>query len=482
MRTTITFTALLLSALAIGQTINLESTTTPGQFQDADVGSMALADIDDDEDLDLLITGKGGPVKTTLYRNDGSGNFTEIADVPFVNVYSGTVGFGDVDGDEDLDILITGSTSSPTRTANLYLNDGMGNYSLVANTPFPASVSGDFAFGDVDDDEDLDVLITGYNTADTGFTTLFLNDGSGSFSEAAATPFAAVWDSAVEFIDVDDDEDLDVILAGMDNDDQPSTTMYLNDGVGTFNLVENTPFDDCSGGDVAVGDIDGDDDLDILLCGKNNAGEIVSKLYLNDATGTFSLLADTPFPGTLLGATAFADFDNDDDLDVFLLGTGPGGLADNSIIGNIYENLGANNYALADSLNGGYFSSVAIGDVDGDDDLDLFLAGTTTGSPTRGTKLYTNLTTVSVNNGDQIPSASVLIYPNPSDGRLNIEFEQPTAYTATVMSLTGQLMYTKQQPAESRASLRLDLPTGIYLLSIKTKEGSATRKLILENP
>ena len=61
----------LASTTGFSQSINFQLDTTQ-IFQDADVGAMALADVDNDGDNDVLITGKGGPVLTSLFLNDGS--------------------------------------------------------------------------------------------------------------------------------------------------------------------------------------------------------------------------------------------------------------------------------------------------------------------------------------------------------------------------------------------------------------------------
>ena len=156
-------------------------------------------------------------------------------------------------------------------------------------------------------------------------------------------------------------------------------------------MVANTPFEGFSAGDIAIADSENDGDEDVLISGQLENGGAISNLYLNDGTGTFSLLSGTPFPGTFLGETAFADFDNDGDLDVFIVGTGLGGILSNSIIANVYENQGLNNFVLADELIGAYLSSCAIGDIDGDNDLDLVVGGTSVGSPTRATRMYVNV-------------------------------------------------------------------------------------------
>lgn len=477
-RIILVISSILLSGLCFGQTITFEETSPASQLQDADLGSMDFADIDNDGDNDLMITGKGGPVKSSLYRNDGSGNFTEITGTGIVNVYSGTVGFGDVDGDGDQDLLITGATSSPVRTANLYINDGTGNYSLAMNTPFAASEAGDFAFGDVDGDGDKDVIMNGYDLTSSPFSTLYLNDGSGVFSEAMGTPFEAVWDGSVEFIDIENDNDLDVIMTGRDTNGNPSTTLYTNDGTGIFNQVANTNLDNCKGSDVKVADMDNDGDIDILLSGESNNG-IITKLYLNDGMGAFTELAGTPFSPVNIGENALADFDNDGDVDVFILGTGAGGLINNAIVANIYENQGGNNFILADSLIGAYFSNNAVADIDGDNDLDLVFGGTTVGSPTRATRMYRNITQItSVTEREN--DLNVRVFPNPSNGIINIELDESFAYNLNVYNVVGELVYSNNSLNEMNSQITLNQPSGLYIVVLKTADKIKTVKLIIE--
>ena len=103
----------LASTTGFSQSINFQLDTTQ-IFQDADVGAMAFADVDNDGDMDLLIIGKGGPILTKLYLNNGSGSFTALSNPSLVNVFNGDVKFLDADNDGDLDVFITGSTSSPS--------------------------------------------------------------------------------------------------------------------------------------------------------------------------------------------------------------------------------------------------------------------------------------------------------------------------------------------------------------------------------
>lgn len=461
----------------VAQTIDLEPVTTPSQFQDADVGSMAFGDVDNDGDNDLMITGKGGPVKSTLYRNDGAGNFSEVTGTPFVNLFGGTTRFADVDNDGDLDLMMTGSDSRPVRHALLYLNDSTGNFSLAAGTPFQANWGGDFDFADVDKDGDLDVLMTGVipqvgNDPEAGFATLYLNDGLGTFTEVMGTPFESVRNSSVAFIDIDNDNDQDVIIAGENNMDNPVTRLYINDSTGNFSLVANTVFENIHSGDIAIADSDKDGDLDVLISGQSNNGTI-SHLYINNGSGSFSLLAGTPFPGTMVGASDFADFDMDGDMDVLIVGAG------NAIVSNIYENRGANQFVLADSLAGAYLASIAIGDMDGDKDPDLVIGGTSFTAPVRSTKVYINLTPIRTAVDRDEKLQSVHIFPNPSEGELYIQLTESFSASVSIYSTNGQLVYADEDLHAANNRIVLDQPAGLYIVVVRTKGVTTTRRVVL---
>jgi hypothetical protein len=439
---------------------------------------MTFGDIDNDGDDDLIITGKGTPlrepIETTLYRNDGAGNFSVVMGAPFEAVFGGAVGFADIDNDMDLDLLITGSNQGGWRTANLYLNDGMGNFSLVSGTPFTANWGGDFDFGDIDGDGDIDIVMTGIDQQDNALTKLYENQniGSGTFVEITGSGLEAVGNSAVEFVDIDNDNDLDIILAGENNQSNKVTHLYTNNGSGSFSLVANTPFDAVDVGDIAIADTDMDGDDDILISG-DGANGIISKLYLNDGTGSFTLLTGTPFAGASAGETDFADFDNDGDMDVLITGFGA------AIISNVYENLGGNDFVLADSLAGAYTSSTAIGDLDGDQDLDILIGGTSFTAPIRSTKVYYNETPIQTNVEAGI-STQVQLYPNPSNGFFQLKSAEPLTAELHIFNTQGQCVYSIKKVNISNLPIELQQPAGLYILVISSKNLSSTYRLILK--
>lgn len=341
--------------------------------------SIDYADIDGDNDPDVLISGGYTSAITNLYTNDGSGNFTLVAGTPFDDVKYAAHKFADVDGDNDVDVLLTGRNSASELIAKLYTNDGNGNFSLVANTPFTGVSYGDVAFADVDGDTDLDVVINGAQTA-----ALYINDGSGVYTEVTNTPFTNVRYSSSEFLDFDNDNDMDVIISGSNNG--AVIELYENNGNGEYSLVSGTTFDDTYNGSISVADVDEDNDVDILITGQNSSSQRVSKLYLNNS-GVFTVDNTTPFQGLTYSYSAFADVDGDADEDVLICGYN----ASNDEVTSLYSNDGDGNFVL---VAGTPFENVMYGhilfvDVDGDTDFDVLLSGKNASNQPI-TKLYSN--------------------------------------------------------------------------------------------
>lgn len=471
----------LFPAASIAQSIVLQEDTTVNNLYDSRQGSCAMADIDNDGDLDLIITGPDGGLanrKTTLYSNDGLGNFSEILNTGLSNdTEYGDIEFADVDGDGDLDLMLTGRDGSPVYYANFYFNDGSGNYTLDPNTPFEGSLEGDVEFEDIDKDGDLDVFMCGTDNSNTLFSKLYLNDGSGVFTEVISTPF--IEGTSAAFLDMDNDNDMDLIVSGSTNNNGVMTTLYVNDGSGNFSLVNNTPFTGVQFSDISTGDSDNDGDADILLNGMDSSFQNICELYLNDGTGSFSLLTGTPFLAAQLGTVDFADFDNDNDLDVFVTGS----LGGQDVAAHIYENQGNNNFNVVDTLVQVYNSTTAIGDIDGDNDLDMIVTGigNLPGTPDPfKPRVYKNmLTNTSIEWAFDEGTVNTFVYPNPSAGPINIETENTVGSSIKIFNTTGELVYYNDN-LNSASPIQLNQSPGLYMVIIKTNNSTSTHKLILK--
>jgi hypothetical protein len=466
---------------SIAQSIDLQEDTTVNNLYDSRQGSCALADIDNDGDLDLIITGADAQLtnrKTTLYNNDGLGNFTEKIGTGLSNwSEGGKIAFADVDGDADQDLLITGRDDSPNYYANFYLNDGSGNFTPDTTQPFEPSIGGNIEFADIDNDGDLDLFMTGRDNNNLIFSKLYQNDGTGGFSEVTATPFLSEGGSASAFFDMDNDNDLDLILAGKNNSNQKKTTLYENDGSGNFSMVSNTTFENVDFAAIAIGDSDNDGDLDVLINGENDAFVPICQLYLNDGTGAFNLFVGTPFIQTAVGTVDFADFDNDNDLDVLVTGSVGG----QTFAAHIYENQGMNNFSLVDTLETLYLSSTALGDIDNDNDLDAIIIGIAQlSADIYKPRVYENmLTTLSTENTTDSYRENILLYPNPSSGILNIQINHTITPSVKIYNLIGELVFSEDN-LDPNTQISLNQPPGIYMVVVKSMNSTSTLKLIVK--
>mgnify|MGYP006292927061 CR=1 FL=1 len=229
-------------------------------------GSVEWGDFDNDGDQDILQTGANDNPYTRLYRNEGDGGF-EVVEAGLEQVAAGEAVFTDYDNDGDLDIVLGGAAFDQTPVTRIYRNDGSNTWvNIEAGLPGLLSLTVDA--GDYDGDGDVDLVLTGSpGEFSDGQTYIYRNEGSGTFV-ADDQSLINVFNGDAQWGDYDNDDDLDLLVAGIDSPYGPQRflSLYQNDGTGELTEGDNTGLPD---GILSFqwGDYDNDGDLDLAAIG-----------------------------------------------------------------------------------------------------------------------------------------------------------------------------------------------------------------------
>jgi hypothetical protein len=349
---------------------NRDGDLPPGLQMQLDDGGVLPGGLAGEPDLDAFIVNSTNlGFEDQVLLNDGSGDF-DLGTSPEGGISGTSTALGDLDGDGDLDAFVTDAVGASNR---VLINQGFNSGDFDFGTAPEAAVdsdgqpgaSTDVALGDLDGDGDLDAFIAnashdigaqvlinqGFNSGDFDLGTT--PEGSGDNGLNGAT--------SVALGDLDGDGDLDAFVGSAFEANQVLINLDGNgDGNGDF-FLGNTP----EGGnqntqEVALGDLDGDGDLDAFLA---NVGD--NQVLINQGLNSGDLdLSTTPPEGGAQASTSIAlgDLDGDGDLDAFVTNGG----AENQVL--INQGLNSGVFVLGTTPEGGAQDStfVALGDLDGD--------------------------------------------------------------------------------------------------------------------
>jgi len=347
-------------------------------------GSANWGDFDDDGDLDVLLTGAMtsvilSPPLAKLYRNEGN-NFVDTK-AEITGVQYSSADWGDYDNDGDLDVLITGESASDGPISRVYRND-KGTF-INSQAQLIGVRSGSVAWGDYDNDGDLDILLTGAQDNLTNISKIYKNNG-GRFEDIEA-PLQGIKQGSVEWGDYDNDGDMDILLSGAVSENSSIFKIYSNKKDTGFVAI-NAEITRARKGIMTWADYDSDGDLDILVTGSifEVGGNLAFKsiLYRNDGGKFFD--TQTDFQGVSPGRVVWGDYDNDGDPDILLTGLDRNLRA----ISEIYRNDNGSFVKADGELLGVSDPATAWGDFDNDGDLDILLTGANQGFGT--TRIYRN--------------------------------------------------------------------------------------------
>ncbi len=379
---------------------------------ESSAGGAAFLDYDGDGYLDLYVTngahvdlvseGPRPPARLTnrLYRNRGDGTYEDRTDAAGVGDagYGMGVAVGDFDNDGDADLFV--SNVGPNV---LYRNDGDGTFTNVSAR---AGIAGDACsvgavWLDYDRDGYLDLYVGNYVEFDPNYRfyyapdgfpgplayggqpdVLFRNRGDGTFQDVTVEAGAhrpGGRAMGVGVADVNDDGFTDIYVAN----DAMENYLFLNVEGRTFReagreagVAYNHQGDATSSMAVVFADADGDLLLDLFVSDMS-----YSALYRNQGNGTFqdvTYASGIAIPsGQFVGwGTAFIDYDNDGDPDIFKVNGDLQHLYGQE--DQLFENVGGR-FTDVSGERGAYFHrelvgrGAAFGDYDNDGDVDAFV-------------------------------------------------------------------------------------------------------------
>ena len=313
--------------------------------------AVATGDFNGDGKQDLAISAAPGIVDVLL--GNGSGSYSQTQGPLIVGTLPVSLAVGDFNGDGNADIVAANETSN---SISLLPGDGKGGFS--AQIPFtvgttPVSV----AVGDFNGDGKLDVVTANSNNGN-GTLTVLSGNGSGGFSAPHSIPLGGT-PTALAVGDFDGDGNLDIAVTGYPN----GTTVLLGNGLGGFTPTPDSPFGG-SGYSLALGDFNNDGKIDIALHTVSGVGVLTG-----DGMGGFTQGSVVPLDVFVFGSImAAGDFNGDGKLDVAVLYF-------NSIVLLLGDGMGGLTAAPGSPFSpGGTPQALTIGDFNADGKLDLATA------------------------------------------------------------------------------------------------------------
>ena len=423
---------------------------------------LAYGDIDGDGDMDVAtavpMVGGSGDEDVVWYEND---NWSWVKHVIDDTIGGVGVAIADMDGDDIPDVINAGWSSASVKW---YKNSGGDSITWTAYTiekgfPSPEIVD----VGDIDGDGDMDAVVTG---TVTGIVVWFENGGDG-INWTKDTIDLLTGALVCHTVDLDGDDDLDVaVTAGYGT--AKEVDWYENGGDSPVSWTKHTIDGGLSGAnDLVIADIDDDDDLDVFATGMA-ANDVVWYENGGDSPVTWTkYLIDENLTGAF--GVEVADMDKNGTLDVVATGNGAGDVV-------WYSNDGGSPMAWTKNTIDGNLPNVwdiLVCDINGDDDPDVVVNQYQVNG---NIVVYRNPSIDGI--AQSRKTGSLDIYPNPADEILTVQTSFSGEYSITIMSLSGQLLYSRNVEGSQHVIDLSSFSRGMYLITVRSGDMVNTQKLI----
>ena len=438
-------------------------------------GNVAWGDYDRDGDLDLALMGTSQGYQTILYRND-LGVFVD-SNNELERQSEGDLGWVDFDNDGYLDLVVTGKDLEAATVLNIYKNNGAGSLVKIDNgTPIDGVTDATLAFGDSDADGDIDMVLAGL-TVNDGQIDYIMNLYENKYNSSGGDVIFDRNDKFyregftkgdIEFADLDNDGDLEIIYAGTGKGDNPVGGIISNTRAGltggTYDYSGQLQLGEAS---ISVGDIDSDGDLDIIATGiagqGNDVRENVTRMFTNEYYAIDSLRAYINFnvrdndeiQSLADGDIDLIDFDNDGDLDALISGKDKNAVPTTVL----YAQAGGSFFVVNTPFDSVMQSSVRWADFDTDGDMDVFISGKTTTNSI--TQLFENNTGNIVMTAPSVPSN--LTVTDFGFGKVRLSWDRSSDDYTEKSSVSYVIALGDEQGRSNIFTTESNLETGVRL-------------------
>ncbi|TCI84891.1 FG-GAP repeat domain-containing protein [Tenacibaculum sp. M341] len=359
-------------------------------------------DYDNDGDQDLLIGGyndqvlNGSKTHTLLYNNDGKGNFSVDKRSTFMGVEYGSMDIADMDNDGDLDLVITGQDLKRGAKFGvvIYKNDKGVFKKIKTIHPLDSYSYPTYAgFINANNDKHIDLVIEKDNNVE-----IYFNNKRGDFlMKSKLRGIEKAFAYGIVPFDIDKDGDDDILVQGEDENYEFTTKVYQNK-LGRFSSVPHT-FRNTYQGIIELVDLNGDEKEDVFMSNIGNSLEEVtgnkgaknSFFYISKEDNSF-----TEVPSNIhkynLGSSCFVDLDSDGDKDLIIMGSRRNLKRPNESVDAVDIYVNHNGTFKLFRQNAFQFlrqATIRATDIDGDGDNDVLITGFKDGDVPR-TMLYFN--------------------------------------------------------------------------------------------
>lgn len=310
----------------------------------------SLGDLDGDGDLDIVLAkGRHWPLKDWVLLNDGAGGFAERHELPGSADNTYTAALADLDGDGDLDLVVGNDRPDDKR---IYLGEGTGSFVLAGTFGDASWPTRNVTVADLNGDGRPEIVVANRGGPDNRSANyVCVNDGSGAFPDCRVLSRNSA--TTIGAADLTGDGFTDLFVPHRDGG---QSVLYVNDGSGGFSEAHAVGPPESATRAVTFGDLNGDGRLDIVL-GDQLAGGVW--LYLGRDGTSFEKRRQIGASADNAYSLAVDDLDGNGDPDVVIGNRGAPGA--------ILTNDGSATFTRAPFGDAeGAIYGLAIGDVNGD--------------------------------------------------------------------------------------------------------------------